>query len=58
LTLPDDTRVFPGHNYGIAPESTIKNERETNPFLIQADIETFIDLKINWVEYKRIHGIS
>ena len=58
LALPDDTRVFPGHNYGIAPESTIKNERETNPFLIQADIETFIDLKRNWVEYKRIHGIE
>ena len=52
LTLPDDTRVFPGHNYGTAPESTIKNERETNPFLIQPDFEAFVDLKRNWTAYK------
>jgi len=29
LTLPDDTVVLPGHNYGRMPTSTIKNERET-----------------------------
>lgn len=29
LTLPDDTRVFPGHG----PETTIGGEREQNPFL-------------------------
>ena len=33
LTLPDDTVVLPGHNYGRMPTSTIKNERENNPFL-------------------------
>jgi len=33
LTLPDDTVVLPGHNYGRTPTSTIKNERENNPFL-------------------------
>jgi glyoxylase-like metal-dependent hydrolase (beta-lactamase superfamily II) len=33
LTLPDDTLVLPGHNYGAAPTSTIKNERLYNPFL-------------------------
>jgi len=33
LTLPDDTIVLPGHNYGRMPTSTIKNERENNPFL-------------------------
>jgi len=58
LKLPDSTRVFPGHNYGILPESTISNEKETNPFLLQSDIESFIDLKKNWLEYKRIHGIA
>jgi glyoxylase-like metal-dependent hydrolase (beta-lactamase superfamily II) len=58
MKLPDTTRVFPGHNYGIAPESTILNERETNPFLLRPDIESFIDLKRNWLEYKRIHGID
>jgi hydroxyacylglutathione hydrolase len=33
LTLPDETIVLPGHNYGAAPTSTIKNERLRNPFL-------------------------
>ena len=33
LTLPDETIVYPGHNYGPSPKSTIKNERLYNPFL-------------------------
>jgi hydroxyacylglutathione hydrolase len=33
LTLPDETVVLPGHNYGRMSTSTIKNERENNPFL-------------------------
>lgn len=58
LTLPDETRVFPGHDYGTAPQSTILREKQTNPFLLQPDLESFIDLKIHWAEYKRAHGIS
>ena len=58
LSLPDTTRVFPGHNYGTSPESTIGKERESNPFLVQPDFEAFLDLKRNWLEYKRIHGIK
>jgi hydroxyacylglutathione hydrolase len=33
LTLPDETIVYPGHNYGPAPSSTIGEERLHNPFL-------------------------
>jgi hydroxyacylglutathione hydrolase len=33
LTLPGETVVYPGHNYGPAPRSTIRNERLFNPFL-------------------------
>jgi hydroxyacylglutathione hydrolase len=33
LTLPGDTVVLPGHNYGRMPTSTIQNEKENNPFL-------------------------
>lgn len=58
MTLPDETRVFPGHNYGVAPESTIAHERKTNPFLLQPDFEAFVDLKKNWAEYKKAHGIA
>ncbi len=58
LSLPDATRVFPGHDYGTAPESTIGHERRTNPFLLQPDPESFIELKRNWAAYKKAHGIA
>jgi len=58
FTLPDETRVFPGHDVGVAPESTIAHERETNPFLIQPDFESFVHLKRNWAAYKEEHGIA
>ncbi len=31
--LPGETVVFPGHNYGSAPTSTIQYERRHNPFV-------------------------
>ncbi len=58
LILPNSTRVFPGHDYGIAPQSTIENERNTNPFLLRKDFESFVDLKKNWQQYKIEHGID
>jgi glyoxylase-like metal-dependent hydrolase (beta-lactamase superfamily II) len=33
FTLPNDTVVLPGHNYGAAPTSTIERERLTNPYV-------------------------
>jgi glyoxylase-like metal-dependent hydrolase (beta-lactamase superfamily II) len=58
LALPKETRVFPGHDVGVDPESTIAHERETNPFLLQPDYEAFVHLKRNWAAYKREHGIA
>jgi hydroxyacylglutathione hydrolase len=58
MKLPDDTRVFPGHDVGVEPESTIGRERRTNPFLLRPDVESFIDLKRNWAAYKQEHGIA
>jgi glyoxylase-like metal-dependent hydrolase (beta-lactamase superfamily II) len=57
LTLSDQIRVYPGHNYGIRPSSTIEDERKNNPFLIQPDFDSFLHLKKNWAEYKKKHGI-
>ena len=31
FTLPDDTKVMPGHNYGQTPTSTIGHEKKHNP---------------------------
>lgn len=58
LALPPETRVFPGHDYGVAPESTIAHERETNPFLLQSDLNAFVHLKRDWAAYKKEHGIA
>jgi glyoxylase-like metal-dependent hydrolase (beta-lactamase superfamily II) len=33
LPLPDETVVFPGHNYGRSTSSTIGHEKKYNPFL-------------------------
>jgi glyoxylase-like metal-dependent hydrolase (beta-lactamase superfamily II) len=33
FTLPDSTVVFPGHNYGEAPKSTIELEKVHNPYV-------------------------
>jgi hydroxyacylglutathione hydrolase len=32
-TLPGNTKVLPGHNYGMSPTSTIQQERDTNAFV-------------------------
>jgi len=33
LSLPDDTIVWPGHDYGPVPSSTIATEKKLNPWL-------------------------
>lgn len=33
LVLPQDTTVWPGHNYGETPTSTLAWEREENPYI-------------------------
>ncbi len=57
MQLPPETVVWPGHDYGTSPRSTIGRERETNPFLLQRSFEDFLHLKEHWAEYKRAHGI-
>ena len=33
LPLPKDTVVWPGHDYGDQPTSTMGREKETNPYI-------------------------
>ncbi len=58
ITLPPETTVWPGHDYGVRPSSTIGDEKRENPFLLRDSFESFVDLKKNWAEYKREHGIA
>ena len=43
--LPEETRVYPGHDYGPTPTSTIGHERETNRFLLCRTFEEFRALR-------------
>jgi hydroxyacylglutathione hydrolase len=35
MPLPDDTRIWPGHNYGETPTSTLGEEKVNNPYLTE-----------------------
>ncbi|MCK5004687.1 MAG: MBL fold metallo-hydrolase [Candidatus Aminicenantes bacterium] len=59
ISFPENLKVWPGHNYGTAPSSTILNEKQTNPFIQRLnDFNEFLWLKQNWAAYKVEHGIK
>lgn len=45
-SLPPQTRVYPGHDYGPTPNSTIAWELENNEFIKCPDRESFIALRM------------
>ena len=44
--FPPETKVFPGHDYGPKPQSTIGFEREHNEYMKCPDLESFIKLRM------------
>jgi hydroxyacylglutathione hydrolase len=58
MKLDDKVEVYPGHDFGAKPSSTIGYERRHNPFLLQPTFEDFVYLKANWPAYKEEHGIN
>jgi len=58
MRLDPATRVWPGHDYGVAPSSTIGREIASNPFLLCKTFEEFLHLKEHWAEYKKAHNIA
>jgi len=41
MALPEETRVYPGHDYGATPTSTLAHELRENPYLRCATLEEF-----------------
>jgi hydroxyacylglutathione hydrolase len=39
--LPGSTRVFPGHDYAPVPESTLEDQRKSNPYLHFQTVDDF-----------------
>jgi len=58
MELDGKIEVWPGHDYGVRPSSTIAGEIATNPFLLTKTYEEFLHLKEHWAEYKKAHNIS
>ena len=42
MKLPDETIIYPGHNYGPTPSATLISQKKTNPYLTCAGIEEFL----------------
>lgn len=56
--LPDETTIWPGHDYGCRPSSTIALEKATNPFLRCDGFDDFLELKKSWPRFKAEHGLK
>ena len=41
MALPEETRVYPGHDYGATPTATLAHELRENPYLRCATFEEF-----------------
>jgi glyoxylase-like metal-dependent hydrolase (beta-lactamase superfamily II) len=56
--FPDDVTIWPGHDYGCRPSSTIALEKVTNPFILRmGNIEEFLALKRDWAAFKAENGL-
>lgn len=58
LALDDNLEIYPGHDYGPTPSSSIGHERRTNPYLLQPDFASFWHLRQNWKQYLRENNIT
>jgi glyoxylase-like metal-dependent hydrolase (beta-lactamase superfamily II) len=47
LTLPEDTTLYPGHDYKGWTSSTLKEEKQHNPRLQLADKRSYVDFMLN-----------
>jgi len=56
--IPDEATVWPGHDYGVRPSSTMALEKATNPFLRCATVDAFLQLKSSWATFKKDHGLK
>lgn len=56
-SVPDEATVWPGHDYGVRPSSTIGLEKAGNPFLQCRDVEAFVQTKRDWPAIKQRLGL-
>lgn len=57
-SVPDTATLWPGHDYGVRPSSTLALERATNPFIRCTDADDLLRMKAEWSEYKERLGLK
>lgn len=45
-TVDDDIRIYPGHNYGSAPYTDMRAQKDGNPFLHWSNVESFVEYRM------------
>ena len=46
MKLPDETLLYPGHNYGPAPFASLESQKKTNPYLLCNSKEEFLQQRM------------
>jgi glyoxylase-like metal-dependent hydrolase (beta-lactamase superfamily II) len=46
MKLPDETELYPGHDYAEVPRSTIGSEKKQNPYLQFSDLKSFLSYRM------------
>jgi glyoxylase-like metal-dependent hydrolase (beta-lactamase superfamily II) len=46
MKLPDETDLYPGHDYAEVPRSTIGTEKKQNPYLQFSDLQSFLSYRM------------
>lgn len=44
--LPDDTVIYPGHDYGPTPTAVLGEQKQSNPYLLARDKTAFVHLRM------------
>jgi glyoxylase-like metal-dependent hydrolase (beta-lactamase superfamily II) len=57
-SVANDATVWPGHDYGARPSSTIALEKATNPFLLCSSLDEFLVCKAEWPAMKKRLGLK
>ncbi|MGD0093389.1 MAG: hydroxyacylglutathione hydrolase family protein [Planctomycetota bacterium] len=55
--FPEHATVWPGHDYGARPSTTLRLEKLSNPFLLCRSLAEFLRLKDDWPIFKKLHGL-
>ena len=49
MKLPDNTLIYPGHNYGPTPFATLASQKKTNPYLQCSNLQEFLEERMGLI---------